>query len=525
MKKLVAVLLALLCLVSAAPAFAADTADDTIVYSFMSNVGPLNPHLYFPNQAFAQEMVYEGLVEAGEDGAIRPALAESWELSADGRTYRFNLRPGVVFSDGRAFNADAVVMNFAAIMANAGEHEWLPLTSKIKSFRAEGELLFVLELKSAYYAALEELALPRPFRFLSPAAFIEGGLTRAGIKKPVGTGPWKLARSVPGEYDLFERNELYWRDKAKCAMVLVKVIPDAAARAEALKKGEIDLVYGAGQIPYAAFKALRENPAYSCSVSKPAGGMVVAVNSAKGPTRELSVRRALQYATDKNALIAGAFCGIPARADTLFAPGAPYCDAGITAYEYNPKRAAALLDEFGWELPKGKKTRERNGHKLELDFCFVAGDADQQAVGEALQGQLARVGISLNLVGEEEGRFLKRQQDGDFSLIVNRAWGAPFEPHTALGAMLRPVHADYMAQSGLSMKPDLDRKITRALESGDAEERRSLYRHILKSLHEQAVYLPVFYQPRLEAHKKDALDGVRFAPGGTRIPFERFVKK
>ena len=79
----------------------------TLVYSWSSNAGPLNPHMYSPNQMFAQAMVYEPLVRYSDDGRLQPCLAESWEISPDGREYTFHLRKGVVFSDGEPWNAAA----------------------------------------------------------------------------------------------------------------------------------------------------------------------------------------------------------------------------------------------------------------------------------------------------------------------------------------------------------------------------------------------------------------------------------
>ncbi|GMO61557.1 MAG: hypothetical protein Ta2G_21250 [Termitinemataceae bacterium] len=96
---------------------------DTIIYSYMSNVGPLNPHMYSPNQMFAQAMVYDTLVKLNDDGSIGASLAESWDISADGKVYTFHLRSGVTFSDGEPFNAAAVEQNFKSIMNNAGDGE------------------------------------------------------------------------------------------------------------------------------------------------------------------------------------------------------------------------------------------------------------------------------------------------------------------------------------------------------------------------------------------------------------------
>lgn len=166
-------------------AYAADIdPGETIVYSHAGNVGPLNPHMYSPNQMFAQEMVYDPLVKLNPDGTIGPALAERWTISEDGKIYFFYLRQDVVFSDGSSFDAYAVVKNFEAIMKNEKRHRWLGIIDKIDGFEAAAPFEFKLKLKTPYYPCLEDLALARPFRFLSPAAFPEDGDTSQSIKAP-----------------------------------------------------------------------------------------------------------------------------------------------------------------------------------------------------------------------------------------------------------------------------------------------------------------------------------------------------
>ncbi|GAA0292136.1 ABC transporter substrate-binding protein [Rhodovulum strictum] len=105
----------------------------TLDFSWPLNVGPLNPHLYSPNQMFAQSMVYEPLVKYQADGSVAPWLAESWTVSEDGRTFTFALRPGVTFSNGEPFDAAVVKKNFDAVLANAQRHAWLGLIDAIDS--------------------------------------------------------------------------------------------------------------------------------------------------------------------------------------------------------------------------------------------------------------------------------------------------------------------------------------------------------------------------------------------------------
>lgn len=496
-----------------------------LTFSWSSNSGPLNPHLYSPNQMYAQAMLYEPLVHYGEDGSPVPWLAINWEMSPDGKSYTFFLREGVVFSDGTPFNAKAVKMNVDAVLANAARHSWLDLINQIEGCEILNEMTVRLILKNPYYPLLQELALIRPLRFLSPAAFPADGDTSKEIVAPIGTGPWVLAESKKGEYDIFVRNERYWGPKSALEKITVKVLPDPESRVIALETGTIDLIYGsgghsAGQIGLEAFTRVSRQGRLETGISGPLSSRLLAVNSSRGPTSELAVRRAIQHAVDKDLLVEAIFLNLEKRADTLFAPTMPYCDLGLTPFAFDRDKASRLLDEAGWVLEPGKSVRAKNGQELAVDFCFTGNDALQKAIAEALQGELAKVGLRLNLIGEESDSFLKRQRDGEFGMIFNDTWGAPYEPHAMVGSMRAPSHADYQAQVGLPMKAELDEMIGRVLLTTDEDKRQELYREILTILHEQAVYLPLTYMTSVRVHDPK-LQGVEFTPMRQYIPFER----
>lgn len=506
----------------AAPALAAKTE---LTFSWPSNCGPLNPHLYSPNQMYAQAMVYEPLVHYGDDGSVVPWLAESFEISPDGTLYTFRLRPGVVFSDGEPFDAKAVKMNVDAVLMNAKRHSWLELVNQIEDCEIVNDMTVRLKLKNPYYPILQELPLIRPLRFLSPAAFPADGNTATGIAAPVGTGPWILAESKKGEYDVFVRNERYWGQKPALEKITVKVLPDPESRVIALQTGQIDLIYGAGghsaaQIGLEAFVRLEREGRFSTGVSGPLSSRLLAVNSARGPTSELPVRLAIQHAVDKDLLNQAIFLGVEKQADFLFTPIMPYCDLGLKPFAYDRAKAEQILDEAGWTLAPGARVRAKDGRDLVVDFCFTGNDALHKAIAEALQGELAKIGMHLNLIGEESDSFLKRQKDGEFGMIFNDTWGAPYEPHAMVGSMRAPSHADYQAQVGLPMKAELDQKITQVLLTTDETTRQAMYRDILTTLHEQAVYLPLTYMTSVRAHNPK-LQGVEFTPMRQIIPFER----
>lgn len=500
---------------------------NTVVFSWPANCGPLNPHTYSPNQMYAQELVYDALTEYGPGGAILPRLAERWEISDDGKTYIFHLRKGVAFSDGTPFTAAVVKQNWDAVLRNKDRHKWLELLAQMDSIEALDDHTLTLSLKNAYYPALAELSLIRPVRFLSPTGFPEDGDTAKGLKAPVGTGPYKLVESVKGEYDLFEVNDKFWGEKPKVRRLLVKVIPDANARALALETGEIDLIYGAGghgsgQIGLDAFLRFQTDARFTTMVSPPKATRALALNSNRGPTRDLAVRKAILHGVNKKAMVEHIFYNVEKQAETLFAPEVPYCDMKLPPFAFDAAMAEKLLDEAGWKRQGG--VRVKDGQPCAVDLCFTGADATQKAVAEAIQGDLKKIGIAVNLIGEEEDSFYNRQKTGEFHLIFGETWGPPYDPNAFVSSMRAPSHADYQAQTGLTMKADIDKAIAEVLLTTTAEARQEKYRYILATLHEQAVYLPLTYQTIIAVYG-NRLSGVAFAPTDNEVPFEPVTKK
>lgn len=514
---------AMIVLPSCGPQQAVNPDRSELTFSWSQDVGPLNPHLYNPSQMFAQDMIFEPLVNYERGGKLQPGLAESWDVAPDGKLITFQLRQGVTFSDGTAFNATAAKANFDQVLQNRQEHEWLGLIEAIDRVEAEDDLTLKLYLKTPYYPVLQELTLIRPVRFLSPAAFPEGGTTAQGIKAPIGTGPWVLADYQKDNQAVFKRNEQYWGEKPAIEQIIVKVIPDAETRVLAFEKGEIDLIYGNGEISLDAFKQLRDSGQYTAEVSQPLNTRAIAVNSARGATQDLKVRQAIQHSVNKDAIIAAIFYDTEQKANTYFSTEVPYADIGLQPYAYDVEQANALLDQAGWQLSAGQAIRQKAGQSLALDLSFNGKNNVDKAIAEAMQADLKAVGIDLKLLGEEEQSWLDRQTSGEFNLIFNDTWGPPYEPQAMMSSMRAPSHADYEAQSGLPMKAEIDRKIGEVLLSIDETTRQQLYREILTTLHEQAVYLPISYSTNIAVLHKN-LGGFEFMPQANQVPLSQLSK-
>ncbi len=507
-------------LLACASFFAHAAAPDEITTAWPVNVGPLNPHLYTPNQLFAQSMVYEPLVKYQADGSVTPWLAKSWTHSADGKTWTFILRNDVTFSNGEVFDAPAAAENFRVVLDNRQRHAWLELVNQIVDVKALSKTALQITLKDAYYPFLQELALPRPFRFIAPSQF-KHNETMNGINAPIGTGPWVLKASKLNQYDVLVRNEHYWGEKPQIKKITVKVIPDPTTRAVAFETGDIDLLYGnEGLLPLDTFARFSHNPDYHTQLSAPVETVMLALNSAKAPTNELLVREALNYSVNKKSLIDNALYGTQQVADTLFSSTVPYADLHLKPRQYDPQQASALLEKAGWKLPAGKSIREKAGTPLHIELAYIGTDALSKSMAEIVQADMRKIGVDVALTGEEESSIYARMRDGRFGMIFSRTWGAPYDPHAFMSSMRVPSHADYQAQLGLPDKAQIDREIGDVLTTTDEAQRKSLYRDILTRLHNEAVYLPISYMSMMVV-AKPALGTLPYPAITSDIPFEQ----
>ncbi len=491
---------------------------DEIVFASTKDIRDINPHLYLGEMA-AQNMIFESLVVNTADG-IKPALAETWEISEDGKEYIFHLRKDVSFSDGEKFDAQAVQANFDALLANRERHAWLEMVALIDKTEVVDDYTFKLFLTSAYYPTLQELGLTRPLRFISPKSFKDGG-TKDGVASYIGTGPWVITEYKENQYAVFTANENYWGEKPKVKTVRWKVMPDHQTILLALEKGEIDLLFGSDgdMIDMNSFKVLQEQGKYKTLMSEPIASRAVLLNSNRAVTRDLKVRQALQYAVDKDVIANGILNGTESIADTLLAKTVPYCDIDLEVKKYDVAKANALLGEAGWKQ-ESDGYRYKDGKRCEVTISYNSDNAQEKTISEYLQSDFKKVGIELKILGEEKQAYLDRQKTGEFDLQYSLSWGPPYDPATYISSFRIPAHGDYQAQVGLERKEWLDTTIRQILLETDENRRQEMYTEVLTYLHQECVYLPLTYS-KTKAVYSTALQGVTFNVSQYEIPFEK----
>lgn len=492
----------------------AERPKDEIVYVNFRDTRDLNPHL-FAGEMYAQKLLYDTLITINPDGTYAPSLATSWEISPDGLTYTFKIREGVKFTDGEVCDAQAILANFNALNGFKERYKWTFL-QVLDHFEVPDNNTFVIKLKEPRGAMMTELGVLRPFAMCSPKV-MKNGLTKDGVTEYIGTGPYKLVEHVTDEYAVFERNEDYWGEKPAIRKITVKVIPDNQTRLLALEKGEIDLIFGKNMIDGDAVKKFSNMKGYKTALSSPASTRELILNTTNPILNDLNVRRALNYATDRQSISDNIFYGFEPPAETLFAKNVPYANIDVMEYKYNADTAGQLLEQAGWTMG-ADGVREKNGQKLSLNLLYNVDSVMEKTISEYLQAEYAKFGVKLNIAGQEEQSYRDNMKAGNFDIIFNIVWGMPYDPMSSLAGMTEPVYGDYAAQQGIPTKAEIDRNILMANKDTTDAARQEHYSYVLKQFAEQAAYIPITYEVN-KAIYREGLEGVQFTSSQYEVPF------
>lgn len=493
-----------------------------LVYASAKDINDMNPHLYTGSMP-AQGMVYESLIENTKDG-IKPLLAESWEISKDGKVYTFHLRKDVKFHDGEPFNAEAVKQNIDAVQKNTEKHSWIKLSTKIVSCNVVDEHTVELVLSEAYYPTLVELSMTRPYVFISPKDFVNEG-TKDGVDGYHGTGPYVLTKHKIDEYATFEANENYWGGSPKIKKITNKVLPAGETTFLALQKGEVNFIFtddrGADSIDAEAMDQLVDSGDYQLVRSEAINTKMIVANSSESdnPVSETAVREAVWYSIDRETINKHILSGTETVANTLFSPNIPYADVDLKKRGYDLEKAKEILEEAGWKLENGTAVRTKGGKKLAMKLYYDSNSSSQKTQAEFIQSSLKKIGIQLEIIGEESASIANRRSTGDYDLLFNQTWGLAYDPQSTIAAFTS--QSSYLhATGGIAKADDLYKKIEEVMVSTDEETRKSLYADILTIVHDEAVFIPITNGSVTVVAPRN-LKGISFKQTQFELPFER----
>lgn len=341
--------------------------------------------------------VFEGLTRFGPDGAILPALAESWDISEDALTYTFHLHEGVVFHDGTPMMADDVVFSFERAMADDSVNAQKVLFEAIATVEAPDDRTAVVTLEHPNGNLLFNLAW-------GDAVIVSQESAETNTSNPVGTGPFRFVRWTQGDSIVIERNQDYWGEPARLERATFRFIDDPTAAFAAMMAEDVDTfpIFPAPEM----LPILDADPRFVAVVGSTEGETLLAMNNRRAPLDNILVREAIAHAIDRQAIIDGAMFGYGTPIGTHFAPHHPaYVDlTELSAYD--PERSRELLEEAGVG-------------PIRLSLALPPPPTYARRGGEIIASQLRAVGIETDIVNMEWAQWLEQVFAGaDFDLTV-----------------------------------------------------------------------------------------------------------
>lgn len=426
----------------------------------------LNPHATVAHSSFqVTRSLYDTLAEVSRQGEIVPALAESWRISDDGLTWTFYLREGVKFHNGSTLDSGDVKATLEHILSEKAGAPRASEFAAIAAIETPDELTAVLRLSRPSPPLLASLA--SGWGAILPAEKISAGHDFAN--DPVGTGPFRLERWVRDSHIELRRFDEHFAGAPQLERVVIRFVPDPAVRVQGLLAGEFDLAVA----PAPADRDLIRQAPNLRLVSEPSAlVLVVAINARRPYLADVRVRRALNYAIDKETVLEVAYGGgVPVG--SFMEAGSPWLPADIVPYPYDPERARALLQEVG----------VRQG--WQLDLVLPQPYASHIEAGQMVQSMLRAVGIDARIRIVEWGVWLGEVFRGErnFDLTVIGHTGR-LDP----SLRLEPFDTAERNYVGFD-NPRVTELLHRAAVSSDWEERGALYAEVLRIMHEEPPFV------------------------------------
>lgn len=418
-----------------------------------------------------------------------PGLATSWQVSPDATAYTFKLRQDVKFHDGTHFDANAVKFTFDHIVDPATKSKSAAAAmGPYKETQVPDTYTAKVVFSQPNAAFMNEVA---GFSMVSPAAVQKYGAGFA--QNPVGSGPFKFKEYVVGQRVTVERNPDYnWGPPALrtgpplLTEITFRILSDPGTRFNALQTGEIQFAPNLNPQDIANAKNSSQFKVYQVAST----GMPwnIMVNAQKSPTDDLSVRQALQYATDQSAIIKTLYFGLHEAADSVFTPITPGYDKATQAiYSHNPTKAGQLLDQAGWT--KGSDgMRQKNGQALNLKFINIAGFGFD-GISQLMQSQFKDVGIAVDISDQSFPAVGDAYNRGDHHL-------ADFFYYDVDPYFLRAIFGSDQIAHGFNWEhysnPTLDALVDKANGTADATQRAALYQQAGQTVMQAAVIIPIY---------------------------------
>lgn len=479
----------LLLAAAAVSSFAAQAEDvkrgGTLVFARPEEPLTFNPYVPADNGSiYAIVQVCDSLILADDTGlGIRPGLAESWEVSADGLTYTFALRDAK-FSDGAALTAADVV--FSLQTAGGPTAAYAFGFEPIQSVEAVDDRHVKVVLKRPYTPLISVLSL-------FAAAIVQKAAYEADSdafgQKPVCTGPFKVEEYSRGSRVVLVRNEHYW-DKGVDGQPLpyldrieMLYVPESNARVLGLRSGDYDVI---AIVPFNQARQLEGDSEVTVEARPIYRLDYVYLNHSKAPLDKKEIRLALNYAADREAILNTVYFGY-GEIPNSYMPKVNYHSEAVEKIPYDIEKAKELVAAAGYD-------------GTPIDVMFSTGDAPAKQIATILQQSWQAAGLNANIVEFEGGTAWDMTTKGEYQAYVSYIT-SDINDTDELAVIEADINSGTNAFFTWYNNPDVIDMLAKARQSPDPAERAEIYAKVQNTVYHDGYSVPLNFLPSINAHR------------------------
>lgn len=454
--------------------------------------------------AITRQLVDSLLWQDPSDGSLKPWLATKYSANADATTFTFDLRSGVTFSDGSAFDATAVKDTFDDIAKAGASSTAAAYFSGYRETKVVDDDTVEVDFttpNAAFPNATASVALG----IVAPKTTETPFEDRADGTAVIGTGPFTLSSYTKNTSTVLTKRKDYdWGPAARSntgaahlSKVTFQVVPEASVRTGSLQSGQLDAISSVQPSDVDTLESQYE------LVTRANPGQVFGLtfNQKRPLVSDLVVRRAIAQAVDPKTVRDTSLNDLFEVATSVLGSTTPGYTDTSSAISYDPAAAEQALDEAGWKTGSDG-IRAKDGQELRLKLIWITNFGPNQTSLELIQQELRKVGVGLTLESGTVPQYLANTTSGDWDL----AWD---NSSRADGDVLRSKFSSDGAQSIGAADGTLDALFTKELSQSSATERAATFAAVQERIASQVDFVPVHELTSIIATTKD-VHGIAF---------------
>ena len=436
--------------------------------------------------------IFNALLKYNATLDLEGDLAESWKISDDQKTITFKLKPNLSWADGKPLTSADVLFTWKSVTDEKTRSPYASDYQLVKKAEAPDALTFTVTYDQAYAPALDSWS---GLQILPKHLLKDQDLhTTAFARKPVGSNYYKLDIWKNGENIQLSRNAKSVLGPAQIDKLITRIIPDNSAQFLELMADNIDTM-GLDPIKYSRIIPARPELQKNLNLYKELGNSYtyMGFNLKHKPFDDARVRKAINYAIDKQEIIDGVYLGLGINIASPYKPGTRWSNPSLQPYPYDPAKAKALLKEAGFVDTDGDGIVERDGKPFAFEI-ITNQNKEREKSAVLIQRRLKEVGIDVNIRAIEWASFISRFiKTGDFDVVV-LGWGLGLDPdqyniwHSSQQA---PGQFNFIGYNN----PTIDKLLEQGRTELDPDKRMRIYHEFSKVLLEDCpiVYLSAGY--------------------------------